>query len=95
MVGLLQDLRIGEEGGSQWSAQLGKACQQGPREAWWHGRVNVDRVGSVEGIRLVGSVLFSSAVYVFGGLESLFSRQSSCNCVTSSELGATFSSSLG
>lgn len=65
-------------------------CQQGPREAWRHARVNVDPVGSAEGTMLAASVLFPYAVCVCvsgGAGKPSFPSQSSYNCVTSSELG--------
>lgn len=73
-------------------------CQQGSREAWRHARVNADPAGSAEGMMLAASCfpVLCVCVCVSGGAGKLsFPSQSSYNCVTSSELGATFSSSLG
>lgn len=71
-------------------------CQQGSREAWRHARVNADPAGSAEGMMLAASCFPVLCVCVSGGAGKLsFPSQSSYNCVTSSELGATFSSSLG
>ena len=66
------------EGAHSGVLSLAKQVSAGPREAWQHGRVHVDTVGSVEGTMLAVSALFSYAVCVcvFGVLESLFSQVS-------------------
>ena len=61
------------EGAHSGVLSLAKQVSAGPREAWQHGRVHVDTVGSVEGTMLAVSALFSYAVCVcvFGGAGKL------------------------